>query len=736
MSTTSSENNGSHQLIPDVNALQKEVNSALSALPTTAEKISELEIIVSSLTDIDETNFETDTTKIAHIWYSIRQYNLAKHNLQNNIQFRKNKIQALLKDNPALSEISRILELSPADIQNAQINIEVSQDIVNTITSLLNTEAQSADIINEAYQKFTETLLNDSSAQTAWARTKITQIQSNAQLTEAEKQQKIKEVAKEVLNQAEAAKLVSECKDLATIISSNGATIPQNATFDSSIIAFAKQMNDNAAVYVAAQERFKQFAQNARENHMMKELLQEAADSNNPFMYDFAIALVASTAEGQEYSPTALRRLYDEIQKLSPEKTPHHFTFAERKDLIDWALENTANEAEKTFLTRLRDEYNYDLSAYLKKQAPAGQTPLSDDIAGRWTAMMQDIALSNASVKFFTTIQSRRGDNPHRNEPIQQPDASVDNQAPSTTNETENQSPPSNDNGGTQPEPVNPSSMPSQPDTSVSPNVTPQPSSEEETDTNTETGTNQSSDSTDEEITPPVSTPTPQTDENQTSSTTVQSNPARSTPTPASTQQPSTVSPAREVSQPKTTMRGNSGSAGNGISMPHTTVSEPVAQPQAIKPQQTRSQQVMPPQEAPYSPNQADKERIAMAAAQAEAEKKEEGNWFTRNWSTILMALAIIATMGIAYFFIRKNKKDADKSKDEANALKTQVSELQDKINDLNQNNASNSASNSTNNTNTSNNTSATLAQNATALKNTEMKSSALSANNKANSIG
>ena len=83
-----------------------------------------------------------------------------------------------------------------------------------------------------------------------------------------------------------------------------------------------------------------------------------------------------------------------------------------------------------------------------------------------------------------------------------------------------------------------------------------------------------------------------------------------------------------------------------------------------------------------------DKNKLASAVVEGE----QKGFW-ARNWEWIVGAVAAVAVAIGAFFLIRKQKKKTDKAKDEVKTLTGQVSDLQNKVNELSNGNSENSAS-------------------------------------------
>ncbi len=707
MSTQSSDNTGKRQLLPNVSQLQNDVNTTLSEIPAISQQIAELEVIINSLTNIDDTNSEIDTTNVARILQGVHSYNQAARTLSSGFEGRVHKIQELLKENPVLATISEQLKSAPIDFAKTSININVSPKTLEAVNQLNNN--QSAD----AYQNFVQTLSADTNPATQWAVEQIKSIQDDTQLSGTEKQNKIKAVSNALLNQQEAAKLLIECKDISTILSSNGKDIPENSTLDETTIGLVQQLNENFDVYMNAQKRLKQFADNPRENHLIKEMLQTAATQNNEALKDLAIALAASTVEGQEYSPNALVRIYNDIQKLSPDVSTKPFDTFTRKDLVDWAIQNTSDENEKAFLTKLRDEYDCDFTAYLKKQAPTASNQDGNDIAAQWTKIMHDAAFEDAGTQFFTYIQNHRLGRPQENTTLRRKRSTSSSRSGSSAQTLPHETD---------------SSRGAAPSTGASDRGS--STSSPETGTDDETDSDDTTNSDDE------------TNSNTTSETESTSDTSRRT-----THGPSTSS-ASIASNP---LSNNAGTNSNGnnrtstSSLPSQQADSTTQSSNKSNSSQTPSPTVQPQKNISTQPKTASlntssteqplapEQEQALVAMQAnEDQKKEEGNWWSRNWTWILGVIGILATAGLAYFFIRKYKKDADKSKTESANLQTKITDLKNQVNDLTKEQPIEEKEEIISNPIIE----STLAKNSTPLKTTDTNALQVASKNSSNAIG
>ncbi len=77
------------------------------------------------------------------------------------------------------------------------------------------------------------------------------------------------------------------------------------------------------------------------------------------------------------------------------------------------------------------------------------------------------------------------------------------------------------------------------------------------------------------------------------------------------------------------------------------------------------------------------KEMQAIQSAMMGEQEKEKEGWFSRNLSWILTALGVVAGTSVAYFFVRKYKKEAKKSQSQSNELRSEITSLENKITDL-----------------------------------------------------
>ncbi len=190
--------------------------------------------------------------------------------------------------------------------------------------------------------------------------------------------------------------------------------------------------------------------------------------------------------------------------------------------------------------------------------------------------------------------------------------------------------------------------------------------------------------------------------------------PGTNTPAPGTnTPAPGTNTPAPGTNTPPPTI----------VTPASTTVTPPMVTPRASSGPQSTA-----PAETP-----------TMLPPEAMIQEPEKENWWSRNLGTILMVMAIIATFGIAYFFIRKYKKKSDKAKDETASLQGQVTNLENQISDLTKEANKNKTNTDTSKSTTSNSDTAqtkTLAQNATQIKDVQTASSAVVNTGKTNAIG
>ncbi len=142
---------------------------------------------------------------------------------------------------------------------------------------------------------------------------------------------------------------------------------------------------------------------------------------------------------------------------------------------------------------------------------------------------------------------------------------------------------------------------------------------------------------------------------------------------------------------------------------------------------------VYTPGSGPTSPTPTEKKDTTSMLPPPEAviQDPAKESWWSRNMSWILTALAVVATAGLAYFFIRKYKKKSDEAKSETSTLKTQVSDLETQISDLSKSNGDNANAGKNTQTDNSATQTSTLAQSGTQI--TNMQSSTASIVNAGN---
>ncbi len=580
---------------------------------------------------LDEETEKLVTPEITKAWRTLNESYEAFSKVSTASGYHFKKAEVLLKNNPYCKDNEWVDGTRIDYYAELAQKLPIKKSILDATNVMLDEEYEPNE---KEINQFVKAIENDNSEGLKWARDFVKKIKE-AKLDDAIALQNYTQVALHIRNQAEAAKLVKESVELNRVIEpGSNYTLPEDTTLDADTLNAVKQYQKQEEANKIRQ-RYNEIYQNLEQTDpeakkRLDEIIGQLQENANFSTINLLIAAVAATEQGQKVDIANIEKVYNDISTSTPKDTNIRSTHFQREDLINQALKYAQTKEEKDFLRMLKDEYDCDFSAYLKKDSNLEDIQPSDKISDEWKRVTQNISLENANTKFFSELQERVNEHQKENEP--KPLALTTEIVDGNDDGKKKKKKKKNDG--------------------------------KDDDDNEDEDEDEKGKDNDKK--------------------------------------------KDKKRSPSFSDDGYSGYDPNGGrhyasgTNPETMTEEEKA-----------------------------KEKDKLAQMQQEQQNKE--SWWSRNMTWILTTLAIIATAGIAFFFIRKYKKDSDKSKNEANTLKTQVSDLQTKISDLSKTGASNNSANESTGATTgiaTVNTGSTLANNATIIGDVSSTTTASNTNN------